>query len=736
MLLKGNSLYKPLSVVVLLLFQVSICASIVTGNETPPAQTLFEDLVENSREHIESDEMICLVAESATKVEDYTLSMLEFLFENHGYECRTIGGLEKRLPELGQNGISEAEIVAECDAADNLLFVKVNDEIGETAYVEFLLWDREKKAKLKYVDADFILPLGLRQIHETVPETPPRDDRIWRKLFETLAIECEYVEHNKEKGWSLSEANFFFRHGYWEQAAQSFRSVEYDKTSSCFLYKIMSGKWSGDLTGAQRDIAEMLKRHPDSGFLYLLKAWLSFSESEVKDAEMFLEQARLSDVTREGFYFFAQYLMWSAGGKGQEAGEVLQKSAEMLKDVDFVQLEAARYNWRKGQLDKAVHFFKQALKTGADDPDVYVELGLALDAAGEYQKAIDAFIAAFEHKQADLSVARHLSSMLRSAGRYEDAVNVLSESVEANPQCADAAVTLGDFNLYSWRIEESIKAYKEAISRDPDLTYPKAALAGAYLLKQETNKAFELIGVCLENNSLDARALIVIAESMLHRGKTDKAIEYLVKAARNPKYEHMARIALSKAFLQKDNVGRAIQEAQLAVSSKPTPPAFAVLARAFISSEQPIEAENAIERGMESARNSPDLLCASIELTLLKAVNAEDVSQKELYESALELSEKVQSIDPFHLDAYILGGRSALGLNDFEQCAAMWEQATQLDRWDQELTWELGKIYYDKLDMPNKALHLFKRLIELGGGYSDEAEHYLKKINEQTSSVD
>jgi len=334
----------------------------------------------------------------------------------------------------------------------------------------------------------------------------------------------------------------------------------------------------------------------------------------------------------------------------------------------------------------------------------------------------------FEHEKGDLAVARHLASLLRTEGRYEDALKVMAECVEANPDNALAAAALGDMYVYSWRIDESIDAYREAIERNPSLNEARVSLARAYLVKKDTEKAMEVLKDLIEEDRPAPEALIAYGEAKLKSGRVSEAIESFESAARDPESDYLARIWLSKALLEIEEYNRAVREAQLAVSSRPTPRAFAALARAFMKSGRGSDAKQSIERGLTSSPNSPDIFCAHIELKLFYAERTEEKDEKlNLYKEGLQMAAESINIDPFHLNSYLLGGHCALSLGDFEKCAEFWQKAAELDRWDPMLAWHLALTYQEKLGEPQKAASYFQRHIELDGEHAEEAESYLEK---------
>ncbi len=707
----------------------------VPAYSQPPEKPLRRVLPESAEEllaEIALSAELHLVSTDTAKLTRYTSAMLRFVLEASGYTVAEITAASRSLPQFEDLQQLPPYILDSAGSAGHIILMSVVAPEDEIAEIDMSLWETSGGGVLKRrITGRFSLTSALTEIGGKVPDPPPGEDLPWRRLFDELVGECNPGDRGLEKGWHLAEGMFFYQNGYWNLAAESLSMERFDDIKGCFVSMIKALKYRGEAEDAMKRINDMLKLYPDSGPLYALKAWLTLRAGQAEDARMLLEQARLLDVASEGLDIFAEYLVLSREGATDAAERALLRAVESMPGTAFIQIQAARYYWRQARLQQSVQFYRRAIEAGAGDAEIYLELGLALDASGESEAAIEAFMNVFRHRREDISVARHLSSMLRSAGRYEDAIRVLKECVEANPESAPAAATLGDLCLYSWRIDESIEAYGLALERDSSFDYARIAVACAYMLKRQTDKAIELLGGFLQNNGRDARALLMFGEALLHRGKIDEAIENLRLAASDAEFEHTGRIALSNALLQAEDFEGAIREAQLAVSSNPDSMAFAALARAFAGYGRIRDARHAIEQGLKSMPDSPDLLCATMELHLLNAANSEcEEERNRLYMRAIQQAERAIDIDPFHLESYLLGGYAALGMHDFPRCADFWSRAAKLDRWDAELAWKLARIYHDQLESPQKAAEYYRRHVELRGPYADEAAGYLQEIGD------
>lgn len=587
---------------------------------------------------------------------------------------------------------------------------KVHDRIEAALYAAA---DGKQKAA---TEAEFRFPEKLAFLHaEEQPEWDAKE-REWLELFEKVLPNTEpaLAAHRQ---LVAAEGDYFFRRAFWKQAYEALKRVTDQSLNSRFLRLVYAAQMAGERQEASALVEAALKKHPDSGFAYALKGWLAYRQQEFADALLLLEQARLNDVKHEGYYKYADALVAKSRGKKAEAENRLREAAGHLPNDSFVLLGIARFYWDEANLEEAVKFYRQAIGTGAGTAQIWSELGLALDAAGQVEQAIEAFEAAFRRAPARADIARHLSSLLERNGAYQKALDVLREAVAAAPDDGSLVAAYADAAISRWRLEEAQLAYEKALKRQPDFTYGKVRLAEILTMKRKYAEAEEALRQVLAASPPCPMAQIALGRLLTRMGRTDDAAAALTEAAASFQYETAARVALSLAYLSAGRHEEAIVSAQKAVP-KGDAEAYAVLARAFMAARD-------MEKALSAATSALERDARSVGAHLAMALV---LSRQNKPEEALKYCEKAIKLNPYCVETLKLAGLLHLDREQFGEAARVWRKALSLDRWDAELHWRLAELLREHLKDAIRAVRHYRAHLELGGNMAEKAREWVEKL--------
>jgi tetratricopeptide (TPR) repeat protein len=546
-------------------------------------------------------------------------------------------------------------------------------------------------------------------------------DEGWLRLLEQV---FPAVNPTEDSAFALAEGDYFFKRGFWRAAAERFNTaVEDTSNSDAFLHRVIALYMAGDVDVAREIVDAGLEKYPDSGPMYALKAWIVLRDGAPDDALMLLEQARLSDVTREGFYLFARYLVQNERERYQEAAESLFRAADVLPDNAFVQLSAGRYCWRQARLENAVEFYRRALAAGANGPQVFVEMGMALDASGEKQEALEILRKGVERYPAHLVLSQHLASLLKITGDYAGAVDVLESLARVCEHSAEAAIAWGDAAEVAWHTDEATRAYEEALQRDPASRLARLGLARIALRKSRPEAAKAVLHDMMQEEKRYCPAVILFARALAEEKQHEAAVEILEDAATDSDCEYSARIALSEVLCAIGRYEAAVEEARIALAIKAGARSYAALARAFLKGGELDSAMNAVKKGLE-VQNTPELHLVSGLIYLARADIAEE-GKDAVLQQALDAVNKALDMYPVFPDALACRGRISARRGEWQRAVGDLEKAAELDRWDPQLSWELAELLRNQLDRSEDAARYYRRHIELNGRYAEKAQALL-----------
>lgn len=660
-----------------------------------------------------------LVPAEATEVERCAAVLARFFLRENGVSTLPPPSQSHPVPDSGLPEFLQPETSWKLTrhAASTALLLRIGSENGST-HLLAARYDLPRPERASLTRQPFALEEDLEFLRAAEPSPLPERDRPWLRLLRRLSPPCEPGE-DPARRLAHAVGRHLFRRGLWSAAARQLEPVAGTKPDRCLLHRSIALQLGGTGEVALQEVETAIQLKPDSGPLYTLKAWLLLRRGAPDDAVMLLEQARLSDVGREGFYHLARHLLALDRENSELALEALEKAIEPLPRDPYVQLVAARFYWSQAQLEKAVAAFRRALEAGAarrEGAELWAEFAMALDASGKTEEAIAAFREGSDLEPGNASLARHLASLLRGTGRYDEALEILARAARARPERPELFVAWGDAAARMWRTEQAEQAYRLALEAEET---PEARVGLARMLDRRgrLQRAQKMLEELLTRHPHHGDARVALGNVLARRGQTKRTVETLQQAARESDSEATARIALSQHYRRTGEHKEAIHQAQIALAADTSPAGYAALARAFVASGDFDNARTAIEKGLDSTGTSAQLQLAAAHLH----------AAQENFSDALKAVREVLDLNPHHPPALILAGRIHRELGQPEQAAALWTRAAQLDRWNAPLEWELAELLRHELNQPQQAAPHYARHAALDGAHAEEARKLARK---------
>lgn len=120
-----------------------------------------------------------------------------------------------------------------------------------------------------------------------------------------------------------------------------------------------------------------------------------------------------------------------------------------------------------GQLDKAVHCFREALARKADLADVRANLGVALQNLGRHEDAVNELRLALSQKPDHPEAATALATSLHHLGRTHQAIETLGAAAHKFPRNPKILSNLGVLHEKLDQLEAAITWYDKALALSP-----------------------------------------------------------------------------------------------------------------------------------------------------------------------------------------------------------------------------------------------------------------------------
>jgi tetratricopeptide (TPR) repeat protein len=168
----------------------------------------------------------------------------------------------------------------------------------------------------------------------------------------------------------------------------------------------------------------------------------------------------------------------------------------------------------KGDHDRAIQDFNEAIRLNPKDTTVYVIRGDAYNGKGNYDLAIQDFDEAIRMKPNYVRAYYDRGKAYNSEGDYDRAIRDFSEAIHLNPNHTSGYYSRGSAYYNKGDYDRAIQDYNEAIRLNPNFALFYEKLGDAYLVQSDLTAAIANFehAISAEPSSRTA----VVAALMLH----------------------------------------------------------------------------------------------------------------------------------------------------------------------------------------------------------------------------
>ncbi len=320
---------------------------------------------------------------------------------------------------------------------------------------------------------------------------------------------------------------------------------------------------------------------------------------------------------------------------------------------------------QENRFDEALAHFDEVVAAHPDAQNLY-EYGTVLQQANRHLDAINAFERSLELDLDRSATHAHRAFSLMQLGRWIEAEAGLRRALRHDPLNRLAWHDLGMTLAQLERLDEAIDAFRSALAIAPDVA---TSMSLAYVLQAAARFA-EAETVLREALTIDPDNALVIAELtgvLLHLERNDEAYALAADAGgRIP--DHPAIVGtLVGALLAVDKIDEAVTHGERLLSLSDTAYGHALLAWAYLESQQIDKAAAAMSRADARAAAETEPTMGRDDLTATRVAVLSATGQ---HEAALKGFEQLRGkANGFYerdssLQDYVKASRSALGLTD------------------------------------------------------------------------
>lgn len=235
----------------------------------------------------------------------------------------------------------------------------------------------------------------------------------------------------------------FFQHGYFDQAAESFRQV--------------------------------IAAKPDNAEAYYNLGTLSLRRNEFANAESYLNQAiQLQPAYPEAWNNLG--MLAAQQNRPNEAISNFQKSIQLRPTYAIAYLNLGNVYRRQGQPEKALDSLTQAMKLQPDDPEIYFSLGMLYAREGQTDSARDYLQRAIALRNGYAEARNNLGILYAQAKDYAKAQEQFETCIQVAPDFDQSYINLARLYALQGDRDKAQEALRSLLARQPDNASAKNAM--------------------------------------------------------------------------------------------------------------------------------------------------------------------------------------------------------------------------------------------------------------------
>lgn len=365
-------------------------------------------------------------------------------------------------------------------------------------------------------------------------------------------------------------------------------------------------------------------------------------------------------------------------------------------------------SFRKGDLDAAIRYVREATEQQPIYPEAYNALGLLLGKKGQDPTSVlKAFETAISQHEEFGEAHYNLGLLLAQLGRLDEGIAELRKAIAYSPKNGDGYNALA-LALMDRKIDESIDLLRKAIELKPGFVEAEFNLALAYHRRYGTEREIVQLGRVLAIDPHNIVARNVLTRRLEETGKFDEALKMALETVRIAPESAEARLFAGKGLLKSGDISGAVEQLEAAILADPSlVEAHHHLAVALRKLGREEDASKEFEKAETLREAQHSSIAANIQMSQVNAkLDAGDA------EGAISILRQVIQAKPQWADARITLGRILLMRGDAGGASEQFAEAVRLAPDDFDALYGLGYLKANK-GAPTEAIPLFLRAIEL-----------------------
>jgi len=251
-----------------------------------------------------------------------------------------------------------------------------------------------------------------------------------------------------------------------------------------------------------------------------------------------------------------------------------RRTLELTRDNFFAYNNLGNSLIDRGQTEKAIAQYREALRINPAYAGAHNNLGVALIRVGRAEEGIEQYYEALQIDPTSANARTNLGAALIQQGKIKEAIAQYHEALRINPAYSDAHFNLGVALIRAGRTKEGIEHYYEALQFNPGSSEAHNNLGAALLDQGNPKEAIAHYHEALRINPTYAEAHYNLGAALFDQGQVEEAVIQYCEALRiNSNYAD-AHNNLGEALVQQGKTEEAIAHARKALELQPANAAY------------------------------------------------------------------------------------------------------------------------------------------------------------------
>jgi tetratricopeptide (TPR) repeat protein len=232
------------------------------------------------------------------------------------------------------------------------------------------------------------------------------------------------------------------------------------------------------------------------------------------------------------------FLTWNQTQHWRDSISLMERALAVTEDNVDAHVNLGVALNQAGQREEALRHFEQALDISPNNVSAISNIGVALKDDENYDAALAQLQRALDLDPEKANTHNLIGMTLSEAGKPGEAIAPLERALELDPDLVDARCNLGSAQLASGQVDAAVANYEAALAVAPRHETARSNLGAVRLMQGDMEGAAAHLRIAVEEAPEDAVVLVNYAVALHALGRTPEAVGLCEQAkAADPDYD-------------------------------------------------------------------------------------------------------------------------------------------------------------------------------------------------------